>query len=73
MDWIVKILQNSPELALFLTLAIGFAIGQIKIKGFGLGTVTSVLLVGVAIGQLDITISPKVKSTFFLFFLFAVG
>lgn len=73
MDWIVKILQNSPELALFLTLAIGFAIGQIKIKGFGLGTVTSVLLVGVAIGQLDITISPTVKSTFFLLFLFAVG
>lgn len=73
MDWIVKLLQNSPELAIFLTLAIGFAIGQVKIKSFSLGTVTSVLLVGVVIGQLDISISPTVKSTFFLLFLFAVG
>ncbi|MDH6341729.1 putative transport protein [Parabacteroides sp. PFB2-12] len=73
MDWIIKTLQDSPELAIFLTLAIGFAIGMIKVKGFGLGAVTSVLLVGVLVGQLDITISPVVKSTFFLLFLFAVG
>ncbi|NDV67437.1 aspartate-alanine antiporter [Dysgonomonas sp. 25] len=73
MDWILKTLQASPELAIFLTLAVGFAIGQIKIKGFGLGPVTGVLLVGVLVGQLDIVISPTVKSTFFLIFLFAVG
>lgn len=73
MDWILKILQNSPELAIFLTLALGAALGQIKIKGFSLGTVTGVLLMGVVIGQLDIIISPVVKSAFFLLFLFAVG
>lgn len=73
MEWIVKTMQNSPELAIFLTLAFGFALGQVKIKGFGLGTVTSVLLVGVVVGQLGIDISPTVKSTFFLLFLFAVG
>jgi len=73
MEWIVKTLQNTPELAIFLTLALGFAVGKIKIKGFSLGSVTGVLLVGVVIGQLGITISPTVKSTFFLIFLFAVG
>jgi putative transport protein len=73
MEWIIKTLQGSPELAIFLTLALGFAIGQIKIKGFSLGSVTGVLLMGVLIGQLDISISPTVKSTFFLIFLFAVG
>ena len=73
MEWIVKTLQNSPELAIFLTLALGFAVGKVKIKGFSLGSVTGVLLVGVVIGQLHITISPVVKSTFFLIFLFAVG
>lgn len=73
MEWIVKTMQNAPELAIFLTLALGFAIGQIKIKGIGLGSVTGVLLMGVLIGQLHITISPTVKSTFFLIFLFAVG
>lgn len=73
MDWIITTLRKSPELAIFLTLALGFAIGQIKVKGFGLGSVTGVLLMGVLIGQLNIAISPTVKSTFFLIFLFAVG
>lgn len=73
MDWIIETLKKSPELAIFLTLALGFAIGMIKIKGFGLGNVTGVLLMGVLVGQLGIPISPVVKSTFFLIFLFAVG
>ncbi|MCD8102444.1 MAG: aspartate-alanine antiporter [Alistipes sp.] len=73
MDWIFNLLRNSPELAIFLTLALGAALGQLKIKGFSLGTVTGVLLMGVLIGQLGITISPTVKTTFFLLFLFAVG
>lgn len=73
MEWIIKTLQNTPELAIFLTLAVGFAIGKVKIKGFSLGPVTGVLLVGVLIGQLNIAVSPTVKSTFFLIFLFAVG
>jgi len=73
MEWILKTLRDTPELAIFLTLAVGFAIGKIKVKSFSLGAVTSVLLVGVLVGQLGITISPVVKSTFFLLFLFAVG
>lgn len=73
MEWIIKLLKETPELAIFLTLAVGFAVGKIKVKGFSLGAVTSVLLVGVLVGQLGITISPVVKSTFFLLFLFAVG
>lgn len=73
MEWIVQTMQKSPELAIFLTLALGFAIGKVKIKGFSLGSVTGVLLMGVLVGQLDIVISPTVKSTFFLIFLFAVG
>lgn len=73
MEWILKTLRESPELAIFLTLALGFAIGRIKIKSFSLGPVTGVLLMGVLVGQLNIQVSPTVKSTFFLIFLFAVG
>lgn len=73
MQWITHVLQQYPELAIFLTIALGFAIGPLKIKTFSLGTVTAVLLVGVLIGQLKIDISPTVKSVFFLMFLFAVG
>ncbi len=73
MDWIITTLKEYPELAIFLTLSLGYFIGKFKIGSFSLGTVTSVLLVGVLIGQLDIVISPNVKSVFFLMFLFAVG
>lgn len=57
----------------FLTIAAGFWIGKIKVGQFSLGIVTSVLLVGVLVGQLDITIEEPVKSVFFLLFLFAIG
>lgn len=73
MEWIINLLRDHPELAIFLTLALGFWIGKFKIKQFSLGVVTSVLLVGVLVGQLNITIAGPVKSVFFLLFLFAVG
>lgn len=73
MHWITQVFQQYPELAIFFTLALGFAIGPLKIKSFSLGTVTAVLLVGVLVGQMKIDISPTVKSVFFLMFLFAVG
>lgn len=71
--WIVETLRQNPEIAIFLALAIGFWFGNLKFGSFSLGVVTSVLLAGVLIGQLKINISPNVKSTFFLMFLFAVG
>lgn len=73
MEWIIHLLRQHSELAIFLTIAIGFWIGRLKIKQFSLGIVTSVLLVGVLIGQLNITIAEPVKSVFFLMFLFAIG
>ena len=73
MEWIIQVIKSAPELAIFLALALGVAIGKVKIKKFSLGSVTGVLLMGVLIGQLDLSISPVVKSTFFLLFLFAVG
>ena len=71
--WFVQTLRDHPEIAIFLALSLGFFIGKLKIGKFTLGSVTGVLLVGVLIGQLNISISDNVKSTFFLMFLFAVG
>jgi len=73
MDWIIKTFQQYPELAIFLTLALGYWVGSLKLGKFNLGAVTGVLLAGILIGQMHITISPNVKSVFFLMFLFAVG
>ena len=73
MEWVIHLLRQHSELAIFLTIAAGFWIGKMKIKQFSLGIVTSVLLVGVLVGQLNITIEEPVKSVFFLLFLFAIG
>jgi putative transport protein len=72
-DWFFAALKQYPEIAIFLTLAIGFYFGKFKFKGIGLGAVTATLLAGVLIGQIGITIAQPLKSTVFLMFLFAVG
>ena len=73
MQWITELLRSHPELAIYLTLGFGFFIGKIRVKGFSLGIVTSVLLVGVVVGQLDIPMTGALKQTAFLLFLFAIG
>lgn len=73
MEWVIHLLRQHSELAIFLTIAAGFWIGKIKVGQFSLGIVTSVPLVGVLVGQLNITIEEPVKSVFFLLFLFAIG
>jgi putative transport protein len=73
MTWLTETLRHYPEIAIFLSLGIGYWVGGKSYKGFSLGAVTTTLLAAVAIGQLGITISPNVKSVFFLMFLFAVG
>jgi putative transport protein len=73
LDWIVNTLRSHPELAIFLTLGIGYWLGNLRYKTFSLGAVTGVLLTGVLVGQLDIVISDNVKSVFFIMFLFAIG
>jgi putative transport protein len=73
MEPLYDILRQYPELAVFLTIAIGFFVGRLKIAGCSVGSVTGVLLTGLLIGQVGIPISPAIKSVFFLLFLFAVG
>src|SRR5215813_5536420 len=73
LEWFAQTLRAYPEIALFLSLGIGYYVGKFTFRGIGLGAVTATLLAAVVIGQLGITISPNVKSTFFLIFLFAVG
>ena len=73
MDWFVSGLRHNPELAIFLTLALGFLIGRIRFGTFTLGNVVGTLLAGVLVGQLDIEVHPIVKVVFFDLFLFATG
>lgn len=80
LHWLLDTLIKYPSIPIFLTIGLGFYLGKFKYKTFALGTVTSVLLVGVAIGYLvnkfageAIEIGAPLKSLFFLIFLFAIG
>jgi putative transport protein len=72
-SYIADTLRANPQLAIFVTLAIGYWVGARKFGSFSLGAVTGTLLAGIVIGQLGIDISGQVKSIFFIMFLFAVG
>ena len=72
-NWFFETLRQYPEIAIFLTLGLGYYFGKFTYKGIGLGSVTATLLAGVLIGQIGITISQPLKATVFLMFLFAVG
>jgi len=73
MEYLVTALREHQELTIFLTLAVGFFIGQLRFGTFSLGTVVGTLLAGVLIGQLDIKVPATVKNVFFDLFLFTVG
>src|SRR5512132_4287078 len=73
MEWFAQTLRSYPEIAIFLSLALGYYFGSFTYKGLGLGAVTATLVAAVIIGQLGITVSGPLKPTFFLMFLFAIG
>jgi putative transport protein len=73
MTWLADALRAHPELALFLTLGLGHALGRLRIGRFQLSAVIGVLVAGVAIGQLAIPVPAALQWAFFVLFLFAIG
>lgn len=72
-SWLTDSMQEHPEIAIFLTLGVGFWVGRLHYKSIALGSVTGTLLAGVLIGQVEVDIDPLVKTVAFVAFLFALG
>jgi putative transport protein len=72
-NWFAEALRHHPEMALFLTLALGYLIGRLRFGSITLGAVVGVLIAGVIVGQLGIKVSADLKTVFFLLFLFSIG
>lgn len=68
-----RLFDMAPLLAVFLTVALGHTVGKLTIGQFVLGGVAGSLLMGVLIGQLDITLDTNIKDIFFALFIYAVG
>jgi hypothetical protein len=74
MEFIRTLLEQQPLMALFLTIAIGYLVGEINIKGFSLG-VGAVLFVALGIGWFAPKAgpAPMVGTLGLALFLYAVG
>jgi putative transport protein len=72
-DWLFQTLRTYPEIAIFLSLGLGYYFGSFTYKGLGLGAVTATLIAAVIMGQIGLTIAGPLKPVFFLMFLFAIG
>jgi putative transport protein len=74
METIKTILEQQPMMALFLTIAIGYLVGEINIKGFSLG-VGAVLFVALAMGWFAPKSAPAamVGTLGLALFLYGVG
>ena len=73
LTFITQALQQVPGLALFLALAFGYAIGQIRLGPIQLGGVCGTLVAALLIGQLNISVDADIKNVFFMLFIFALG
>jgi putative transport protein len=73
MDLLHSLATSEPLLALFVTIAMGYLVGRIKIGSFVLGGIAGTLLVGVIVGQLGVNIDNGIKGIFFALFIYAVG
>ena len=74
MEFVRTSLEQQPLMALFLTIALGYIVGEISIKGFSLG-VGAVLFVALGVGWFaPKSAPPALLGTFSLaLFLYAVG
>ena len=74
MEFITTLLEQQPLMALFLTIAIGYLVGEINIKGFSLG-VGAVLFVALFMGWFapKSVPAPMVGTLGLALFLYGVG
>src|SRR6188472_2038283 len=74
MEFIKTLLEQQPLMALFLTIAIGYLVGEINVKGFSLG-VGAVLFVALGMGWFapKSVPAPMVGTLGLTLFLYGVG
>src|SRR5262245_32273059 len=74
MEFIRTLLEQQPLVALFLTIAVGYVVGEINIKGFSLG-VGAVLFVALGVGWFapGSALAAMVGNLGLALFLYTVG
>ena len=73
MELLHTFFKASPMAALFLSLAMGYWVGKIKIGNSQLGGMAGTLLVALVVGQVGVPVDPVVKDMMFALFIYATG
>ena len=73
MQSVIDLCREYPQIVVFLALAIGYFIGKIKMKGFTLGSTAGVLIAALVLGQMNIVVTPLLKTVSFALFIFCIG
>ncbi len=68
-----ELLRSQPEIALFVSLAVGYFVGSFKLGPVQLGGICGTLIVALLLGQTGARISPDLKNIAFALFIFALG
>lgn len=72
-DDIVEICRSYPQIVVFLAIAIGYFVGKMKLRGFNIGSTAGVLIIALALGQMNIKVPPLLKAVSFALFIFCMG
>lgn len=72
-EFLQTLLKSSPEIALFLAIAIGYWLGKLRFGSLQIGGVAGSLLAAVLISQIGIHIDSGLKTVLFALFIYAVG
>ncbi|MBV7297105.1 aspartate:alanine antiporter [Enterovibrio paralichthyis] len=70
---VYSLLVHNDILLLFVVLAIGLAIGKIRIGGFQFGNSIGVLITALSFGHAGFSFSPEALNIGFMLFIFCVG
>ena len=66
-------LLTDPVVALFLSLALGYLVGKIRLGPIEVGGICGTLFIALAIGQVGVTVSPDLKNLSFALFVYSLG
>ncbi len=73
MEMLQKLFETAPVSALFLSVALGYTIGKLRIGRFRLGGMPGTLFAAILIGQAGVTVDENIKTLFFALFIYSLG
>ncbi|MBK0400123.1 aspartate-alanine antiporter [Limibaculum sp. M0105] len=73
MDLLRSFFDASSISALFVCVAIGFAIGRIKLGGVPIGGIPGTLFAAILIGQVGVEVDNNIKTMAFALFIYSLG